>query len=89
MDRISALRNVEDALTAYESGECDLARTEERVLTVLRSYATDFDDAALASYRASGPGVDGVVVAAESESEARARVRAVTGTSEEFDVTEL
>lgn len=89
MDRISALRNVEDALTSFEQGDYDLARTEERVLTVLRAYATDFDDADLASYRASGPGVDGVVVAAESEADARERVAAITNTDEAFDVEEL
>ena len=29
MDRISALRNIEDALRAFERGEADLATTEE------------------------------------------------------------
>ena len=28
MDRISALRNIEDALRAFERGEADLATTE-------------------------------------------------------------
>jgi hypothetical protein len=43
MDRISALRNVEDALREFEDGEADLATTEQRVVAVLRTYATDFE----------------------------------------------
>jgi hypothetical protein len=43
MDRISALRNVEDALREFEDGEADLAATERRVVAVLRTYATDFE----------------------------------------------
>lgn len=55
MDRISALRNVEDALRAFERGEADLATTERQVLNVLRTYATDFEgDGELAAYRARG-----------------------------------
>jgi hypothetical protein len=74
MDRISALRNVEDALADFEAGEADLEATERRVLTVLRTYATEFEDEALSAYRASGaPSVDGLVVAAESPAQARGR----------------
>lgn len=74
MDRISALRNVEDALADFESGEADLQATERRVLNVLRTYATDFEDG-LAAYRASGAArADGLVVVAESSSQARERV---------------
>jgi len=85
MDRISALRNVEDALAEFEAGEADLEATERRVLTVLRTYATEFEDEALSAYRASGaPPVDGLVVVAESPAQARRRVRelASSGTAD-------
>ncbi|MFD1513305.1 hypothetical protein [Halomarina rubra] len=73
MDRISALRNVEEALSEFEAGECDLASMERRVRGVLRTYATEF--AEQDAYRASGDGAaDGVVVLASSPSEARERV---------------
>ena len=79
MDRISALRNVEDALRAFEDGEADLAATERRVAAVLRTYATEFagdDDV----YRAVGDeSVDGTVVIAPSEPAARERVLAAVG----------
>lgn len=75
MDRISALRNIEDALADFESGDSDLQATERRVVNVLRTYATEFEDEDLSAYRASGdPQADGLVVVAESKSEARARV---------------
>jgi len=74
VDRIAALRNVEDALAAFERGEADLQTTEEQVLAVLRTYATEFDD--LDTFRATGePPADGVVVAAESRPDARERVQ--------------
>ena len=75
MDRISALRNVEDALADFESGEADLAATERRVLNVLRTYATEFESDDLAAYRAAGAErADGLVVVAESPAQARERV---------------
>lgn len=78
MDRISAIRNVEDALREFEDGEADLAETERRVVAVLRTYATEFEGDGqrdLATYRASGDGpADGTVVVAASAAEARARV---------------
>ena len=75
MDRISALRNVEDALADFEAGEADLGTTERRVVTVLRTYATEFEDEELSPYRASGDEpADGLVVVAESRSAARDRV---------------
>ncbi|MFB6255471.1 MAG: hypothetical protein ABEH58_01890 [Haloplanus sp.] len=76
MDRISAIRNVERALRAFEQGEADLAATEERVLATLRTYATEFDDeTGLAAYVGRGAeAVDGVVVVASSRAEARERV---------------
>ncbi|MFB6161439.1 MAG: hypothetical protein ABEJ61_09730 [Haloferacaceae archaeon] len=79
MDRISALRNVEEALRTFEAGEADLEATEWRVLAVLRTYATEFEGeerADLGAYRARGDDrVDGMVVVAPSAAEARARVR--------------
>jgi hypothetical protein len=89
MDRISALRNVEDALADFESGEAGLTETEERVLAVLRTYATEFEsDGDLAAYRASGDdSADGVVVVAESEERARTRVRDLLDADElEFEI---
>ncbi|WP_276299364.1 hypothetical protein [Halorussus lipolyticus] len=76
MDRISALRNIEDALAEFESGEADLGATEKRVVNVLRTYATEFEDEELTPYRASGPDrAEGLVVVAESASAADERVR--------------
>lgn len=89
MDRISALRNVEDALSAYEDGDLDLAGMEDRVLGVLRTYATEFEPASeLAAYRARGGArADGLVVVAESEREARERVRDLLDDDQpEFDL---
>jgi hypothetical protein len=80
MDRISALRNVEDALRAFEAGETDLAATERRVVTVLRTYATEFEDEERTVYRATGDeSVADTVVVAESRAVARDRVRALVG----------
>ncbi|MEE6209749.1 hypothetical protein U3A55_06245 [Salarchaeum sp. III] len=89
MDRISALRNVEDALSAYEDGDLDLEGMEERVLGVLRTYATEFEaESALAAYRARGDArADGLVVVAESADEARERVRDLLDAEDaEFDL---
>jgi len=78
MDRISALRNVEQALADFEDGEADLAATEERVVSVLRTYATEFEGEGGDVYRAVGDDrVEGVVVVAGSPAEARATVREV------------
>jgi len=76
MDRISALRNIEEALGDFESGEADLAATEQRVVTVLRTYATDFEsEEDRRAYQASGEGrAHGLVVVAESEADARERI---------------
>ena len=74
MDRISALRNVEDALAAFEAGECSLSELEADVRGVLRTYAADFEGD-LQAYRASGDGsADGLVVLAASAPAARDRV---------------
>ncbi|MFB6078735.1 MAG: hypothetical protein ABEJ80_07145 [Halarchaeum sp.] len=90
MDRISALRNVEETLLALEDGETDLASAEERVRSILRTYATDFDGD-LAAWRASGDGAaDGLVVLAASERGARERVRELAGDADgRVDVTRI
>ncbi|WP_435063555.1 hypothetical protein [Halobaculum sp. EA56] len=76
MDRISALRNVEDAIRAFEDGEADLRETERRVATVLRTYATEFEVADRRAFRVvDGPGEGRVVVAGDP---AEARERAAT-----------
>ena len=76
MDRISALRNIEEALSAFESGDEPLAATERRVATILRTYATEFEgEGGLESYRAVGEDpADGLVVVADSSAAARERV---------------
>jgi hypothetical protein len=74
MDRISALRTIEEALTAYEEGDLSLPGLEREVRGALRTYATGFEEAA-AVYRARGPDrVDGVAVVATSPRDARERV---------------
>ncbi|MFB6082258.1 MAG: hypothetical protein ABEJ67_05495 [Halanaeroarchaeum sp.] len=80
MDRIAALRNVEDALSAFERGEIDLATMEDRVAGVLRTFATDYPDDDLRAYRATGDApADGLVVLADSRRAARDRVDALLG----------
>ncbi len=74
MDRISAIRNVEDALRRFEDGEASLAETERRTVAVLRTYATEFEGPE-AVYRAHGSdAIDGTVVVATSEAAARERI---------------
>lgn len=91
MDRISVIRNVEQALTDFESGEADLAATERRVLTVLRTYATEFEDQSLDAYRAAGSEqAEDLVVAADSESQARERAADLLDAEElEFEIERL
>ena len=75
MDRIAALRTVEEALSAFERGEIDLDSMEATVQGTLRTYATEFEDGGLAAYRAFGESsVDGLVVVAESPAAARERL---------------
>jgi hypothetical protein len=70
MDRISAIRNVEAALREFEAGEADLAETERRVATVVRTYATEFDGTAGQAYRVSyGEGGDAAADATERTDE--------------------
>ncbi|WP_435119286.1 hypothetical protein [Halolamina sp. C58] len=75
MDHISALRNVEEALRAFEDGEADLATTQRRVQSVLQSYATEFEADERRPYRAHGEApADGTVVVAPDAETARERV---------------
>lgn len=77
MDRISALRNVEEALASFEDGDCSLAELEADVRGVLRTYAADFEGE-LQAYRASGEGAaDGIVVLAASPPDARERIESL------------
>lgn len=83
MDRISALRNVEEALRAFEAGEAELAATQRRVRSVLQSYATEFEDRERRAYRAHGdPPADGTVVVAPDPETAKTRVRALVDADE-------
>lgn len=86
MDRISALRNVEDALSEFEDGEIDLGSMEIRVRSILRTYATNFEERD--TYKASGPPpVDGLIVVADSRSDARERIQSLLDdTIGRFDV---
>ena len=86
MDRISALRNVEEALAAFENGECSLSELEADVRGVLRTYASDFEGE-LQAYRARGDGAaDGLVVLAPSTAAARERVTDLVETPGDFSV---
>jgi hypothetical protein len=91
MDRISALRNVEDALADFEDGDIPLDELEDRVVTVLRTYATEFDAVDRSAYRAYGDDtVEGIVVTATDRPEARDRVEAIADAeSLEFELEEL
>lgn len=87
VDRIAALSNIEDALSEFEAGETDLRTAEQRVLAVLRTYATEFEDSDLAPFRARGEdSADGLVVVAESRQGARRRIEDLVGTDAEFTV---
>lgn len=82
MDRISALRNVEEALSAFEDGDADLATTERRVRGVLRTYATEYESAPDAAYRVEAADLaDEIVVVAASPDGARDRVEELLGES--------
>jgi hypothetical protein len=89
MDRISALRNVEEALAAYEDGEYALPELEREVRGVLRTYATEFEDGG-AAYRATGEGAaDGLVVIAPSRPAARDRITDLLDDPGRFEVERL
>jgi hypothetical protein len=84
MDRISALRNVEDALARFEEGKLTLPELEQEIRGTLRTYATDFENGRL--YRARGDAADGLVVIADSRTEARERVTELLPDPGEFDI---
>jgi hypothetical protein len=91
VDRISALRNIEEALRAFEAGDDDLATTQQRVRSVLQSYATEFEADERRPYRAHGEApADGVVVVAADPAGAKERVRTlVDAENADFDVEPL
>lgn len=88
MDRISALRNVEDALARFENGECSLSDLEADVRGILRTYATEFDGD-LRGFRAEGGQADGIVVLAASRPAARDRISDLVESPGQFTVTPL
>lgn len=89
MDRISTLRNIEDALTRYEEDDISLPELEREVRGVLRTYATEFQPDATA-YRVRGDSaVDGLVVVASSREEARENVESLVSQAGQFDVEPL
>lgn len=89
MDRISALRNVEDALAAFEAGETDLTGLERQVRGVLRTYASEFEGD-LHAYRATGEDpADGMVVLAPSAGTARDRITDLLSGEPTFDVERI
>jgi len=88
MDRISALRNIEDALSAFEAGESTLAELEGDVRGILRTYATELDGE-VAAFRATGGSADGLVVVAESRAGARERIDDLVSTPGSFGVEPL
>ncbi|MFB6222617.1 MAG: hypothetical protein ABEH86_02960 [Haloarcula sp.] len=86
MDRISALRNIEEALAEFEAGSRSLADLERDVRGTLRTYATEFEGD-LQAYRASGgAAVDGLVVLAPSETAARERIQDLIEEPGEFTI---
>jgi len=89
MDRISAIRNVEDALRAFENGDADLADTERRVAAVLRTYATEFDGDDDVFRAVGEEPVDGTIVVAPSAPAARERVLAHSGGDSLDDVSHV
>ena len=85
MDRISALRNIEESLARYEEGELSLPELERDVRGTVRTYATSFEDAR--AYRARGDAVaDGMVVVAESRTAARKRVEELLSDPAAFEI---
>ncbi|MFC7204871.1 hypothetical protein ACFQJC_15245 [Haloferax namakaokahaiae] len=90
MDRISAIRNIEDAIRDFESGDADLANTERRVVTVLRTFATEFEtdtgEESLDAWKAVGDErAEGLVVLASGEADARARVEGLLADATDAD----
>ena len=88
MDRISTLRNVEEALSRYEGGELSLPELEREVRGTLRTYATDFESGRLYRARGDAP-ADGLVVVADSRTEARDRLTDLLSEPATFDLERL
>lgn len=89
MDRISALRNIEDALSDLEAGDADLASVEDRIQGVVRTFATDYDGDR-AAYRATGDGpAAGLIVVAASPQDAETRIRDLVDDPGAIDVERL
>jgi hypothetical protein len=87
MDRISALRRIEEALATYEEGDISLPALEREVRGILRTYASSFQEEA-AIYRASGEDtVSGLVVVASSPREARERIADLATGPEPDDIS--
>ncbi|MEF8814011.1 MAG: hypothetical protein V5A55_09350 [Halovenus sp.] len=85
MDRISTLRNIEEALTRFEDGDLALPELEREVRGVLRTYATEFEDGT--AYRARGDSrVAGLVVVAPSPAAARERIEELLDDEASFEV---
>lgn len=88
MDRISTLRNIEDALTQFEEDDLSLPELEREVRGVLRTYATEFEDGE--AYRATGNSqVRGLVVVAESRTAAREKVESLLEEPPAFGVERI
>lgn len=79
MDRISALRNVEDALSAFERGNVELETTEARITATIRTYATSFERGAEAAYRVEPISEDALIVVASSPEDAEQRAETLLG----------
>lgn len=77
MDRISALRNIEQALQQFDAGEIHLAEAERRIQTILRTYATEYEGENAVFQAHGDPAVDGRVIVAPTEAAARDRLRAL------------
>jgi hypothetical protein len=89
MDRIAALRRIEEAIGEYEDGELGLPELEGEVQGILRTYATEFDEETMA-YRARGDQpADGLVVVAASRAQARERIEDLLAESVSFDVERI
>lgn len=89
MDRISAIRNIEDAIRTFEEGEADLSETERQVAAVLRTYATEFDGDDDVFRAVGDDPVDGTVVVAPSEPAARERIADRVDGDATFDLEHL
>ncbi len=77
MDRISAVRNIEDALAAFEEGEIDLETAEQRVVAAVRTFATEYESGDSAAYRVDPVDREPVVVVASSPDDAVEQVESI------------